>query len=159
MYRNSLRRKSHWSPSLHLKTAHMLLGGLGRITGSTENIKFKWEMKTAAGGGEGLEKTQLCLYHQGSLISFLPSVHLLSNSHSAVVVLTNSMANSDVAIGLERCYWRLCWTTLTRKTTCKSPKKPSKLAEIMAKDGGTAKITTCTRHFYFSYIPSILFVT
>jgi CubicO group peptidase (beta-lactamase class C family) len=47
--------------------------------------------------GKGLEEPRLCLYHQGSLLSFLSSVHLLPDSQSAVVVLTNSMANNDAA--------------------------------------------------------------
>lgn len=36
-------------------------------------------------------------YHQGSNNTFLSSVHLLPQSHRAIVVLTNSMANSDAA--------------------------------------------------------------
>nr|POE47800.1 hypothetical protein CFP56_01129 [Quercus suber] len=47
--------------------------------------------------GKGLPKSELCLYHQGSNNTFLNSVHLLPDSHSAVVVLTNSMANNDAA--------------------------------------------------------------
>ena len=47
--------------------------------------------------GKGLEQPVLCLYHQGSTNTFLNSVHLLPESHSGVVVLTNSMANNDCA--------------------------------------------------------------
>ena len=45
--------------------------------------------------GKGLGRSLLCLYHQGSNNTFLSSVHLLPETHSGVVVLTNSMANND----------------------------------------------------------------
>ena len=47
--------------------------------------------------GKGLDRSRLCLYHQGSNNTFLSSVHLLPDTHSGVVVLTNSMANNDAA--------------------------------------------------------------
>ena len=47
--------------------------------------------------GKGLGWSPLCLYHQGSNNTFLSSVHLLPETHSGVVVLTNSMANNDAA--------------------------------------------------------------
>ena len=47
--------------------------------------------------GRGLDKKTRCLYHQGSNNTFVSSVHLLPESRSAVVVLTNSMANNDAA--------------------------------------------------------------
>lgn len=47
--------------------------------------------------GKGLKQGQSCIYHQGSNNTFLSSVHLLPESGSAVVVLTNSMANNDAA--------------------------------------------------------------
>ncbi|KAF2667592.1 beta-lactamase/transpeptidase-like protein [Microthyrium microscopicum] len=68
-----------------------LPGALGKIG---QNSRWKRQMPLV---GKGLEKPRLCLYHEGSLLSFLSSVHLLPDSQSAIVVLTNSMANSDVA--------------------------------------------------------------
>lgn len=47
--------------------------------------------------GKGLAKPQLCIFHQGSLQSFVSSVHLLPDTNTAIVVLTNSMANNDTA--------------------------------------------------------------
>lgn len=68
-----------------------LPGPLGMVS---QNANWRKRMPLV---GKGLEKPRLCLYHGGSLISFLSSVHLLPDSRSAIVVLTNSMANSDVA--------------------------------------------------------------
>ena len=68
-----------------------LPGPLGKVG---QNARWRRHMPLV---GKGLEKPRLCLYHEGSLLSFLSSVHLLLDSHSAIVVLTNSMANSDVA--------------------------------------------------------------
>jgi hypothetical protein len=39
----------------------------------------------------------LCIYHHGSSNTFLSSVHLLPESNTAMVVLTNSMGNNDTA--------------------------------------------------------------
>lgn len=47
--------------------------------------------------GKGLDRNPLCLYHQGSNITSLSSVHRLPETHSGVIVLTNSMANNDAA--------------------------------------------------------------
>lgn len=47
--------------------------------------------------GKGLEKPTLCLYHQGSNNAFLWFVQLMPESHTAIVLLTNSMANNDAA--------------------------------------------------------------
>ncbi len=47
--------------------------------------------------GKGLEKPRLCIYHQGSIVPFLSSVHLLPDTNTAIVVLTNSMAKNDAA--------------------------------------------------------------
>jgi hypothetical protein len=47
--------------------------------------------------GKGMGSPKTCLYHQGSTNTFLSSVHLLPDSHTAIVVLTNSMANNDAA--------------------------------------------------------------
>jgi CubicO group peptidase (beta-lactamase class C family) len=68
-----------------------LPGSLGKV-----GLNRMWRKRMPL-VGKGLAKPRLCIYHDGSLLSFLTSVHLLPDSHSAVVVLTNSMANSDVA--------------------------------------------------------------
>jgi hypothetical protein len=47
--------------------------------------------------GNGLRSPKTCLYHQGSANTFLSSVHLLPDSHTVIVVLTNSMANNNAA--------------------------------------------------------------
>lgn len=47
--------------------------------------------------GKGLEKPQMILHHQGSLIDFLSSIHLIPSSKTAIVTLTNSMSNNDAA--------------------------------------------------------------
>lgn len=47
--------------------------------------------------GRGMLERTECWYHQGSANSFLSSVHLLPGTESGVVVLTNSMAQNDVA--------------------------------------------------------------
>lgn len=47
--------------------------------------------------GKGLAEPRLCIYHQGSIVPFLSSVHLLPDTNTAIVVLTNSMANNDAA--------------------------------------------------------------
>lgn len=47
--------------------------------------------------GKGVQKPLLVLHHQGSLPAFLNSVHLLPESNSAIVVLTNCMARNDAA--------------------------------------------------------------
>jgi CubicO group peptidase (beta-lactamase class C family) len=58
------------------------------------NPRFMKEMPVV---GQGLDKTHQCIYHQGSTNAFLTSVHMLPESHSVIVVLTNSMANNDTA--------------------------------------------------------------
>ena len=47
--------------------------------------------------GKGLKEPCLCIYHQGSIEGYLSSVHLLPDTNTAIVVLTNSMANNDAA--------------------------------------------------------------
>lgn len=47
--------------------------------------------------GKGLGEKELCIYHQGSTNTFLSSVHLLPESHTAIVVLANSMGRNDTA--------------------------------------------------------------
>ncbi|KAL8838630.1 MAG: hypothetical protein Q9170_002076 [Blastenia crenularia] len=47
--------------------------------------------------GKGLEKPELCIWHQGSNNTFLSAVFLLPGSQTAVVVLTNALANNDAA--------------------------------------------------------------
>ena len=47
--------------------------------------------------GKGLEEPRLCIYHQGSIPGELSSAHLLPDTNTAIVVLTNSMANNDAA--------------------------------------------------------------
>ena len=47
--------------------------------------------------GKGLETPQLCIYHQGSIVTYLSSAYLLPGTNTAIVVLTNSMANNDAA--------------------------------------------------------------
>ncbi|KAL9611292.1 MAG: hypothetical protein Q9167_004056 [Letrouitia subvulpina] len=47
--------------------------------------------------GKGLDEPRLCIYHQGSIPWGLSSAHLLPDTNTAIVVLTNSMANNDVA--------------------------------------------------------------
>ena len=47
--------------------------------------------------GKGLGNPRTCLYHNGSLQSFLSSVHILPDTRTVIVVLTNSMANNDAA--------------------------------------------------------------
>ncbi|KAJ9650775.1 hypothetical protein H2198_009930 [Neophaeococcomyces mojaviensis] len=54
--------------------------------------------------GRGIPKKTTCYYHQGSANSFLSSVHLLPDTESGVVVLTNSMAKNDVADWLGELY-------------------------------------------------------
>lgn len=47
--------------------------------------------------GKGLEKPELCIWHQGSYNTFLTAVFLLPESQTAVVILTNALANNDTA--------------------------------------------------------------
>lgn len=47
--------------------------------------------------GKGIDGKRLCIWHQGSNNAILSSVFLLPDTNSAVVVLTNSMANNDAA--------------------------------------------------------------
>lgn len=47
--------------------------------------------------GKGLEEPKMVMHHQGSLIDFLSSIHLIPSSRTAIVVLTNSMSNNDAA--------------------------------------------------------------
>ncbi|KAL8808548.1 MAG: hypothetical protein Q9182_000099 [Xanthomendoza sp. 2 TL-2023] len=47
--------------------------------------------------GKGMETPRLCIYHQGSIVPYLSSAHLLPDTNTAIVVLTNSMANNDAA--------------------------------------------------------------
>ena len=47
--------------------------------------------------GKGLEKPELCIWHQGSSNTYLNAVFLLPESQTAVVVLSNALANNDVA--------------------------------------------------------------
>jgi CubicO group peptidase (beta-lactamase class C family) len=54
--------------------------------------------------GKGIPEKTTCYYHQGSANSFLSSVHLLPETQSGVVVLTNSMAQNDVADWLGELY-------------------------------------------------------
>lgn len=58
------------------------------------NPMYVNEMPTV---GKGLETPQLCMYHQGSIITYLSSAYLLPDTNTAIVVLTNSMANNDAA--------------------------------------------------------------
>ena len=44
---------------------------------------------------KGLEELVMFIHHQGSLINFVSSFYVISSSRTAVVVLTNSMANND----------------------------------------------------------------
>lgn len=46
---------------------------------------------------KGLKEPTLILHHQGSLIDYLSSIHLIPSTQTAVVVLSNSMSNNDVA--------------------------------------------------------------
>ncbi len=54
--------------------------------------------------GKGIPEPQVCLYHQGSANTFLTSVHLLPETQSGVVVLTNSMSKNDAADWLGELY-------------------------------------------------------
>ncbi|MCJ1434732.1 hypothetical protein MMC27_004102 [Xylographa pallens] len=47
--------------------------------------------------GKGLAEPEMIIHHQGSLIDFLSSIHLIPSTRTAVVVLTNSMSNNDAA--------------------------------------------------------------
>lgn len=47
--------------------------------------------------GKGLKEPTMVFYHQGSLIDFLSSIHLVPSSRTAIVVMTNSMSNNDAA--------------------------------------------------------------
>ncbi|KAL8791715.1 MAG: hypothetical protein Q9195_005722 [Heterodermia aff. obscurata] len=47
--------------------------------------------------GRGLEKPELCLWHQGSNNAFLHAVFLLPRTTTAIVVLSNGHANNDAA--------------------------------------------------------------
>ncbi|CAF9912402.1 hypothetical protein IMSHALPRED_000306 [Imshaugia aleurites] len=47
--------------------------------------------------GKELAELHLCICHQGSIVPFLSSVYLLRDTNTAIVVLTNSMANNDAA--------------------------------------------------------------
>lgn len=47
--------------------------------------------------GKGMDNQELVIHHQGSLIDFLASIHLIPRTNTAVVVLTNSLAKNDAA--------------------------------------------------------------
>ena len=47
--------------------------------------------------GKGLERPQLCIYHEGSIPGHLSSAYMLPETNTAIVVLTNSMAKNDAA--------------------------------------------------------------
>ncbi|KAL9103693.1 MAG: hypothetical protein Q9163_001287 [Psora crenata] len=47
--------------------------------------------------GKGLKEPKMVYHHQGSLIDFLSSIHLVPSLRTAVVVLTNSMSINDAA--------------------------------------------------------------
>ena len=47
--------------------------------------------------GKGLRAPELVLHHQGSLVDFPSSIHLIPRTRTAIVVLTNSMAKNDAA--------------------------------------------------------------
>ncbi|KAL9584282.1 MAG: hypothetical protein Q9212_002225 [Teloschistes hypoglaucus] len=47
--------------------------------------------------GKGLKEPRLVYHHQGSLIDYLCSIHLVPSTRTAIVVLTNSMSNNDAA--------------------------------------------------------------
>ena len=47
--------------------------------------------------GKGLKEPTMVYHHQGSLIDFLSSIHLVPSSRTAIVVMTNSMSNNDAA--------------------------------------------------------------
>ncbi|KAL8657088.1 MAG: hypothetical protein Q9226_002263 [Calogaya cf. arnoldii] len=47
---------------------------------------------------KGIETPRLCIDHQGSIVPYLSSAHLLPDTNTAIVVLTNSMANNDAAV-------------------------------------------------------------
>ena len=59
------------------------------------NLSYVAEMPII---GKGLQKPELCLWHQGSNNAYLNAVFLLpERSQTAVVVLTNALANNDAA--------------------------------------------------------------
>ncbi|KAL8852761.1 MAG: hypothetical protein Q9221_002391 [Calogaya cf. arnoldii] len=68
-----------------------LPSSLGRIG---LNPKYVSQMPIV---GKGLTTPCLCLYHQGSIVPHLSSAHLLPDTNTAIVVLTDSMANNDAA--------------------------------------------------------------
>ncbi|KAI0878147.1 hypothetical protein GGS24DRAFT_444577 [Hypoxylon argillaceum] len=47
--------------------------------------------------GEGLKEPKLCLWHQGSNMCSLHFVALLPDTSTAIVVLSNGLANNDVS--------------------------------------------------------------
>lgn len=47
--------------------------------------------------GKGLKEPKMVFHHQGSLIDYLSSIHLVPSIRTAIVVLTNSMSNNDAA--------------------------------------------------------------
>lgn len=47
--------------------------------------------------GKGLKEPRMVYHHQGSLIDYLCSIHLIPSTRTAIVVLTNSMSNNDAA--------------------------------------------------------------
>jgi len=47
--------------------------------------------------GKGTSEGPLVIYHQGSITAFLTSVHLIPETKTAIVVLTNALANNDAA--------------------------------------------------------------
>lgn len=47
--------------------------------------------------GKGIDDPELVIHHQGSIIDFLSSIHLIPRTRTAVVVLTNSLARNDAA--------------------------------------------------------------
>ncbi|KAL8897524.1 MAG: hypothetical protein Q9207_007176 [Kuettlingeria erythrocarpa] len=47
--------------------------------------------------GKGLKESQMVYHHQGSLVDYLSSIHLIPSTRTAIVVLTNAMSNNDAA--------------------------------------------------------------
>lgn len=78
-------------------TTHLpgTLGALGM------NVGYLDQMPIIA---DGIPTGVNCYYHSGSANSFLSSVHLLPDSESGVVVLTNSMSHNDLADWLGQLY-------------------------------------------------------
>ena len=47
--------------------------------------------------GKGLAEPRLCIYYQDSILLFLSSVHLLPDTNTAIVVLTNCAVKKETA--------------------------------------------------------------